>query len=159
MKTPLLAILLLGCSVAHARLTEKEDELIKRFGPVRGKAESHRSFQGRRYVVGTDLRFQSDQWRIAALLIDGRCAQINYSKVGDWTEEQIIGLLDRNGGSAMYQKSGTGLGKSHRTWKRADGVTAVFSLGQLTLTHPLYERRLEVLKAKAEAESKAAPKF
>lgn len=146
------------CS-AHARLTEKEDELIKRFGPVQLRGDTNRSFEGRSYKVGTTLTFRSEQWTIRAQLIDDRCAQITYGKIGSWTEEQIIGLLDRNGGYGTYKEERTGLGKGYRKWKQADGTAALFSLNTLELTHPLYERRLALLKAKAEAESKRPPKF
>ena len=147
------------CCSAQARLTEKESELIKRFGPVVSRSEDKRSFEGRTYTVGTSLSFHSDQWSIEVLMIDDRCAQITYRKIGSWTEEQIIGLLDRNGGYGTYKEQPTGLGRSYRKWKQADGVTAVFSMNTLELTHPLLERRLALLKAKAEAESKRPPKF
>lgn len=147
------------CCSAHARLTEKEPELIKRFGPVVSRSEDKRSFEGRTYTVGTSLSFRSDQWSIQVLMIDDRCAQITYSKIGSWTEEQIIGLLDRNGGSATYKEQPTGGGKINRKWKQSDGITAQFLINKLELTHPLLERRLALLKAKAEAESKRPPKF
>jgi hypothetical protein len=79
--------------------------------------------------------------------------------VGSWTNEQLIGLLDRNGGAAGYKEQKTGLGPSYRKWRQGDGVAAVFMLNKLTLTHPMLERRCARLKAKAEAESKRAPKF
>jgi hypothetical protein len=159
---PLWLFVILALSLvcpAHARLTEKEDDLVKRFGQVVSRLEQNRSFEGRTYWVGTRLSFRSDQWSIDVLMVDGRCAEIRYGKVGSWTSEQIIGLLDRNGGSAGYKEEKTGLGPSYRKWKQGDGVAAVFSLNRLTLTHPMLERRFALLKAKAEAESKRPPKF
>ncbi len=79
--------------------------------------------------------------------------------MGSWTNEQVIGLLDRNGGAAGYKEEKTGLGPSYRKWRQGDGVAAVFMLNKLTLTHPMLERRYARLKAKAEVESKRAPKF
>jgi hypothetical protein len=156
----LIAIFALSlvCPV-HARLTEKEDELIKRFGKVEMRSETKRSFEGRIYLVGIDLYFKSDQWSIHALMIDGRCAQITYKKTGSWTDEQIVGLLDRNGGYPSYIEQDTRLGRSLRKWKKEGGITAVYNTQELELTHPLLERRLALLKAKAEAESKQPPKF
>lgn len=153
----ILALSLIG--PAQARLTEKEEELIKRFGKVLARSEQNRSFEGRTFNVGTTLNFRADQWSIHVLMVDGRCAEISYGKVGSWTNEQIIGLLDRNGGAAGYKEEKTGLGPSYRKWKQRDGVAAVFMLNKLTLTHPMLERRYALLKAKAEAESKRAPKF
>ncbi|MEO5958768.1 MAG: hypothetical protein ABIZ49_00040 [Opitutaceae bacterium] len=153
------ALLFFFVSVAHARLTEKENELIARFGKVEMRTPEKTSIQGRTYEVGTNLHFRSEQWSIVALLIDDRCARITYRKVGDWTEEQIAGLLDRNGGAATYKEEKREIGESYRTWKQINGVTAVFLLGSLRITHPLYERRLAVLKSSAEAESKRPPKF
>lgn len=144
---------------AQARLTEKESELVARFGKVETRGPERAYIQGRTYDVGTNLYFKSDQWSIKALVIDDRCAVISYTKVGDWTEEQIVGLLDRNGGYVTFKQEETNLGKSYRKWKQADGVTAVFSGGKLELTHPLYARKLAVLKAKADADSKRPPKF
>lgn len=153
----LLSVLLVGS--AHARLTEKENELIVRFGKVETRIPENTSNQGRTYSVGTNLYFRSEQWSIVALLIDDRCARVTYRKVGDWTDEQIVGLLDRNGGYGTYREERHALGKNYRTWKQINGVTAVFSSGSLILTHSLYGRRLAVLKAKAEADSKRPPKF
>jgi hypothetical protein len=153
----LLSAMLVGTS--HARLTEKENELVARFGKVELRDPEITSIQGRTYNIGTNLHFRSEHWRITALLIDDRCARITYRKIGDWTDEQIVGLLDRNGGAGTYKEEQNRLGKSYRTWKQVNGVTAVFRLNTLTLTHPLYERRLALLKAKADAESKRPPKF
>lgn len=155
---PYAVFSLLSVVSVQARLTEKESELILRFGKVEMRGPERTSIQGRTYDVGTNLHFKSDQWTITALVIDDRCARITYGKVGDWTDEQIVGLLDRNGGFGTY-KEGTGLGKSYRTWKQVNGVTAVFAANTLRITHPLYDRRLAVLKAKADAESKRPPKF
>lgn len=158
-RLPLIVLSVIVTCVAQARLTEKETELIGRFGKVEMRGAERTYIQGRTYDVGTNLYFKSDQWGIKALVIDDRCAVISYTKVGDWTDEQIVGLLDRNGGYATFKQEPTGLGKSFRKWKQADGVTAVFSSGKLELTHPLYARKLAVLKAKADADSKRPPKF
>ncbi len=154
-----VCLALVSFTQVQARLTEKEPDLIKRFGPVVSRGDSRTSFEGRSFTVGKILSFRSDQWTIDTLMIDDRCSRITYRKVGNWTDEQIIGLLDRNGGYGTYKEERTGLGKSFRKWKQADGTLAQFSANDLTLTHPTYERRLALLKAKAQAESKQAPKF
>ncbi|MES2692066.1 MAG: hypothetical protein V4773_01245, partial [Verrucomicrobiota bacterium] len=91
-------------SLGFARLTEKEDELVKRFGPFTNRSAESASFEGRSYVVGTWLTFKADQWTIRTLVVEDRCAQIVYSKVGSWTDEQIVSLLDRNGGHGTYKE-------------------------------------------------------
>jgi hypothetical protein len=160
MKLPLYILgALLLVPVVQARLTETEDELVQRFGKVKTRTEERKSFEGRTFTIGPELRFVSDQWKISAVMIDGRCAQITYTKVGHWTEEQLVGMLERNGGFATYTEDKTKSSKVVRRWKQRDGTTAEFILNKFTLTHPAFERQLAVLKAKAEAESKRPPKF
>lgn len=83
---------------------------------------------------------------------------IIYNKIGSWTDEQLVSLLDRNGGYGAYKEE-KGLGKSLRNWKHRDGTTAQFKLSTMTLTHPMLDRHREKLRAQAKAASKQLPKF
>src|SRR4051812_11921420 len=89
----LVCMVALTATMAEARLGDKEAELVARFGPVQSRSVERKSFQGRIYVVGQVLGFRMEQWSIAVLMIDDRCAQIDYGKTGDWTEEQVATVL------------------------------------------------------------------
>jgi hypothetical protein len=145
--------------LAHARLGDKEPELVARFGAVRMRSEDMAAFEGRTYVVGTTLHFRMDQWTIYAVMIDDRCARITYGKPGTWTEEQVATAFNSNGGMANWKPDHESAPLNIRTWRRSDGAEARWSISGLQLTHPAYERRLSVLKAKAEADSHRPPKL
>lgn len=158
-RTLLLLAALVAVPSVFARLTETEAELIERFGPINKSSDDYNTYEGRRLYVGKWLSFKSDQWSIRTLIVDGRCVQIVYDKVGSWTEEQLVAMLDSNGGHAAFKEERPGTSKNNRKWKHRDGTTAVLVLRTLTLTHPMLDRHLEKLKAQAKAESKKLPKF
>jgi hypothetical protein len=126
---------------------------------VQARSNYTTGFEGRTYVVGTALHFNMEQWSIQALMIDGRCAQISYSKPGTWSEDQIATVFNSNGSMSNWKATPPDGPLLFRHWKRNDGATARWGMSGPELTHPAYERRLAVLKAKAEAESHRPPKL
>ncbi len=148
-----VAFSIFAVTMTFARLGETEPELVKRFGaPV--LRETHMvAFQGRTYVLGPALVFKTQDWRITCDLVDGRCARIHYTKVGDWTDEQFETVRNANAqGLKWRETSKPELGKLYREWRREDGAVAVWQMGvEMKITVPAYERA----KATAEATAKA----
>lgn len=155
-----LITLVLPVSV-RARLDETERELIARFGSPITRSKTVTTLQGRTYQLGPRLAFRQNDWFIDCDLIDGRCARISYSKVGNWTDDQILTVLTINAQGAKWTDvSNSHLRNLSRDWKREDGATAHWQQGiSLSITTPSFERAKQIAEAKAKAESGQIPKL
>lgn len=158
--------LILICSLfltssAFARLGETEAEMNARFGKPTSRSKHSIITQGAIREVGPALHYRQDDWIIQANLVDGRCVAISYSKRGDWTEDQIQLVLGSNSqGAAWTETTNPSIKKLQRSWKRADGGTAEWKIGQaMSLVSPAYARAKAVVEAKAKAEASRKPKI
>lgn len=144
------SIALLASANVSARLGEIEAELVTRFGSPTGRSNHSIYAQGKSIQMGPVLVFRQDDWSISCDLIDGRCVRINYSKRGDWSEEQIQLVLTSNSQGAKWElTSKPSANRYHRTWRRTDGSYADWRPTGMSLTWDAYE------KAKAKAEEAA----
>lgn len=154
MRLILLGSMLCLTTTLFARLGENEAQLIQRFGEPRLRT-SHSVFaQGKSWVLGPQLHFRQDDWSITAVLVDARCGHIHYTKVGEWTDEQFLAVLNANsqGGRWTETSKPGGIPKLQRSWRRDDGATTRWQLGVgLTLITPAYNRAKAVAEAKAAA--------
>lgn len=150
-----IAIILIFSLLAHcpalARLGETERQLIERFGEPESRTRHSIHAQGKFIDLGPKLVFREGDWRIACDLIDGKCVRIDYTKRGDWTEDQLQLVLNSNAQGAKWTETGKrSIARMIREWRRSDGSTAKWSKPQgFTLTWDAYE------KAKARAEERA----
>lgn len=121
----LTTVFLLGfASMAHARIGETEAQLVDRFGAVRARLPERTVEQGRVYALGERVVLKQGEWRVTAVLIDGYCAKITYTKTGAWTEQHYQDLLTVNAGRWAWTEVTGGAPKWQRTWRRADGLVA-----------------------------------
>lgn len=158
-KTVVLLILLLPV-VSFARLGETERQLADRFGEPTSRQIQKIIAQGKIIDLCPMLRFKQDDWSITCYLIDGRSSQENYSKQGEWTDEQIELVLTTNAQGAIWTPMKSGSPKLRREWKRADGATAIWQMGAgFTLIHPAYIRAKEQAEAKAKADASRLPRL
>lgn len=143
-----------------ARVGETEPELIKRFGQPRSRSKHVVSAQGRIWDLGPTLFFKDADWTIISDLVDGRCARIRYSKVGEWTEEHFATVLNANAQGETWTAKSDGRNKKLlREWKRSDGATAQWiATTGLQIVVPAYVRAKSVAEAKAKAAAAAAPR-
>jgi hypothetical protein len=124
-----LLLLVLGLSglvatVGEAHLGHTEAELVTCFGPVESRQAEHALVQGEALVIGARLTFRRDAWRVRAVMIDGRCAKITYTRRGRWTEAHYGELLEANADAAAWEEIAGGTPKWQRTWRRSDGLVA-----------------------------------
>ncbi len=162
MKSYCIAVLLSFFLTAQAvaRLGESEAELVKRFGPPTQRSSEKTATQGRFHEVAMRLTFRQGDWTIESSLVDGRCARERYSKVGEWSEEQIAQVLDSNAQGAKWtQTSKASSAKVLREWRRDDGATATWKLRVMVITHPAFEREKARVEAKAKADASKSPKI
>jgi hypothetical protein len=158
------ALILVGyvlcTTLASARLGETEQELTARFGSPSVRASERVVAQGKLHEIGTRLVFRQGDWHIESVMIDGRSSRESYTKVGDWTEDQIATVLNSNAqGGKWADTSKDSMKKVHREWRRNDGATAVWQIRSITLTHPAYGRAKTVAEAKAKANAARTPKL
>lgn len=162
MKSPVLFLLgyLALAPFALARLGETEQELTARFGPPSVRAAEKIVAQGKLHEIGTRLVFRDGDWHIESVVIDGRSSRESYTKVGDWTDDQLATVLNSNSqGGKWTETSKSTMKKVHREWRRNDGATAVWQIRSITLTHPAYGRAKTVAEAKAKANAARTPKI
>jgi len=134
-----------------ARLGENREELTERLGKTVATSKHVVAAQGKAITLGPTYIFKKDTWLIQCNMINERCAQINYSKPGDWTQEQIQTLLDNNTQGYRWVESKKST-KMIRKWTRSDKATAEWKFnGTMEMTSPIYE----VVKAKAAADAKS----
>jgi hypothetical protein len=154
MKIAVLFLLL--CTSAFARLGDTTLRLVERFGAPRATRDEQVYAQGKAIKIGERLSFIQDDWFISCTVIDGRCAKVEYSKLGEWTEQQIETVLTSNSQGARWTNTKN---KSYqKTWTRDDGATAQW-IGGFTLIHPAYELAKEKAKARAKGAASATPKI
>jgi hypothetical protein len=161
-KLRIIAILAVACllnSLGFARVGEVEEELVHRYGPVQSRQAAVKSAQGRTYTYGEYIRFRSEDWGINALLINGRCEEVTYSKSGEWTETQFKHLLEINGGRSQWEEQKTTIPQLRREWKRRDKVMAVWSGGGFEVKSPVVEQTRDAVAKAAKEEASRLPKF
>jgi len=161
LKSALLFFVLIFPSVVFARLGESENELIVRFGKPVSKVKETTSAQGKFPEIGMILTFRQGDWSIQCSLTDGRCSKISYSKSGDWSNDQILTVLNSNSQGARWSEiSNDAIKNLQRTWKRADGGIATWQLASgMTLTNPAYDRAKSRAEAKAKGDAAKIPKI
>jgi len=141
------------------RLGETEQELAARLGPPVSTAKEIIMVQGKGIEFGSELTFRQGDWAIECVIIDGRCAKEVYGKAGDWTEVQIVSVLNSNAQGGRWTDLSPELTKRvSRKWHRGDGAIAIWHLGSgMTLTDPAYERARRNAEANAKAEASRIP--
>jgi hypothetical protein len=154
------ALLAFFVSSLFARVGETEAQLVSRFGPPIARV-THKVFaQGKWYELGPTLTFKQEGWQMACDLVDGRCVKINYQKTGEWTDEQFQTVLNANSqGEKWIDLSVTGAVKIRRKWKRSDGAVATWTMRQMDIIVPAYERAKAIVEAKAKADANRRPKI
>lgn len=111
-------------TLGEARIGETEAQLVVRFGIVQTRLPERTVAEGRVYLLGERVVLKQNEWRVTAVLIDGRCAKITYHKAGAWTEQQLTDLLTVNTGQWRWREIISATPKWQRTWRRADGLVA-----------------------------------
>jgi hypothetical protein len=152
----LFLFLLFSISSAFARIEETEEELVKRFGPVESRRKEQITEHRKHYPFGDVLSFKAGSWYVNAVLIDERCAQIQYVKQGGrFAPEDIKKLLESNRNGFVWTTDSSG-----RKWVRGDGIIAEDSprFGFL-VTAPIYEKRKKQALESAKKEAIKAPHF
>jgi hypothetical protein len=157
--TLLLFLFLVACTSLSARLGETEPELVERFGKIILRGKERIAAQGRANEIGVTLSFKSDQWTVHAVLIDGRCERIRYSKSGAWTDEQLTYLLRQNYSSYPWRETSGKYRKSKRDWVRDDGAIATWNAFGLKITSRSYEQTVKSAEGEAATRSKQLPNF
>jgi hypothetical protein len=157
MKIAVLFLLL--CTSAFARLGDTTVRLVERFGAPKYTLDEQVFAQGKMMKIGDRMMFTQDDWNITCVIIDGRCAKVEYTKPGEWTEQQIETVLTTNSQGARWTKtSKPNTEKFRREWKRADGAVAVWSNG-FSLVHPAYELAKTRAKDRAKGQAGVTPKI
>ncbi len=159
MRTILILLLGLIPLCAHARLGETKDQLQQRFGAPVGNSTDMIIAQSKSIELCPILTFRQDDWYIMCHIIDGRSAQEDYEKRGDWTDEQILLVLTANSqGEKWAETFHPSLNKEQREWRRDDGATAVWHrVGNFTVTHPAYNLAKQRAQDKAKANASCLP--
>lgn len=152
-------LVLLPCCV-QARLGETAEQLTARFGKPQMHYVEHVFAQGKMLDFCLVLEFRQDDWAITCNMVNGKCVKIQYSKKGDWTEEQIQTVLESNKQQDVWKEvSKPSLKKIKREWSRSDSATAVWSTSSITIVTPAYDLAKKQLQDKAKEQSKAMPKI
>lgn len=144
---------------APARVGETEEQLAHRYGTVKSRQLARKSSQGRVYTYGEYLNFHSDDWKVRALLINGRCEEINYSKLGEWTDIQFRHLLEINGGRAQWAEVQSRNPKLRREWRRHDKTSAQWGIAGFNIKTPVADQAREAVEKAAKEEASKLPKF
>lgn len=145
----------------YGRLGETEQELVARFGPPISKLNESTLTQGKVVEFGSKIGFRQGEWTIESVLIEGRCAKEVYSKVGDWTDDQIRAVLTSNSqGEGWADVSKDSTKWLVREWHRTDGAVALWQKGVgMTVIHSAYDRAKQKAEAKAKADASRIPKI
>lgn len=154
--------LVLGCLLAvtaFARVGETEEQLAHRYGAVTSRQPARKSSQGRINTYGEYLNFRSDDWTVRALLINGLCEEINYSKLGEWTDIQFRHLLEINGGRSNWAEVPGRHPKLRREWRRHDKTTARWGIGGFEVQTPVVEQARAAVEKAAKEDASKLPKF
>lgn len=146
---PLLACSLIA-PVAAARVGETEPELVARYGAITSRQPARKSAQGKMHIYGERLVFRTPDWAISAVVIGGRCEEINYMKEGDWTGVQFSFLLELNGDRAQWTEQPTRNPDNHRAWLRRDKTTAGWGLSGFMIRTPVIAQVLAGMEKSAE---------
>ncbi|MDP2138887.1 MAG: hypothetical protein Q8J74_13635, partial [Candidatus Didemnitutus sp.] len=93
-------------SPVMARLGESEKELIARFGEPVGRSKHNVVLPDQIIELGPTLIFRQGDWRMKCDLVAGRCLRINYSKPGEWIEDQIQLVLGTNAQGSAWTETG-----------------------------------------------------
>jgi hypothetical protein len=140
---------------------ETEQDLIKRYGVVKNRTPERIHAQGRSYTVGENLHFQTDDWHIRALLIEGRCEKIHYNKAGNWSEAQIRHLLGINRGQTQWAEQKTPNPSLRREWLRHENTRAVWqkAMHGFVVTTAMVERATHAAQSLAAKQAAQLPDF
>lgn len=158
MKIAVLFLLL--CTCAFARLGETTLRLVERFGAPKFTQNENVYAQGKTMKIGERMLFKQDDWNITCVIIDGRCAKVEYTKPGEWTEQQIETVLTSNSQGARWTKtSKPNTEKFKRTWTRQDGAMADWSFGGCSVEHPAYELAKAKAQGRAKGEASVTPRI
>jgi len=159
MRKMLINILCLMPVVSYGRLGETEAQLQQRFGPPTSQSKDMIMSQGKIFELCPILTFKQDDWYIHSHIVEGRCALEAVSKPGEWTDAQITLVLTSNAQSAKWTEiTNPSLRKLRREWRREDGATAIWQLGQgFVVTHPAYNLAKQRAQDKAKANASRLP--
>jgi hypothetical protein len=119
-----MMVALLPVSSVEAGIGETEEQLVARHGAVDARLPERMLEQGRIFILGERIVLKRAEWRVTAVLLEGRCAKITYGKSGAWTDSQYMELLARNAGGWRWNEILGGAPKWQRTWRREDGLVA-----------------------------------
>jgi hypothetical protein len=142
---------------AHAQLAVEEPALVAVYGEISHRSKETINLEKWLWTIGERVFFAEKRWKTSATMVEGKCVRLNFSKDGSWTTPELRVLFDLNGGYASFSEQPTD-NLQFRTWKHRSGIEAKVRGSVLTITHPLYQRRLAALEAEAKARAKAAPK-
>lgn len=144
MHCPRLLGLFLACclsaSVAAGRVGDPEPELVARYGAVTSRQPARKSVQGRMHIYGERLGFRFEFWTVSAVVIAGRCEEIEYTLEGKWTEPHFRRLLEINGGWTAWTEQKTRNPDNHRAWRRRDNTAATWGLSGFMIRTPAAEQ-------------------
>jgi hypothetical protein len=154
---PLLACSLIA-PVASARVGESEPELVARYGAVTSRQPARKSSQGQMHIYGERLVFRTPDWGVSAVMIGGRCEEINYTKAGDWTKVHFSYLLELNGGRASWTEQPTLNPAIRRDWQRRDKTMAWWGFTGFMIRTPAIDRALASMEKPAPENTARTPK-
>lgn len=150
----IITLLLITACTSYARLGDTETQMVQRWGSPKMTSEEKTFAQGKYYTIGKNLHFTADDWRITALVIEGRCARITYAKPGDWDDGQKALVLTTNAQGAKWTRTPKPI---IQTWRREDGATAELILNQFKLEHPAFIRAVEKAKSQGDSDASKRP--
>jgi hypothetical protein len=156
-----MVLLLAALAPCAARIGETEAELAKRLGSPHTRTTHKVAAQGKLFELGPSLSFKQGDWRIQCDLVDDRCVRISYTKIGQWSDEQLQTVLNANSQGATWTEVGRpSARKSSREWRRSDGAVATWvSTVGIKIRVPAYDRAKTVAEAKAAASARQTPKI
>lgn len=157
-----LAFLLLVLpTLAFARLGETEPQLTARFGAPISRSAEITTGQGKILEFGTKFTYRQDDWAIDCVIVDGRSVKESYRKSGEWTDVQVIAVINGNSQGAKWtEQTKESIRKLAREWRRSDGAEASWNMGLgITVTHPAYKKAKDLVEAKAKAAAGKMPKI
>jgi len=151
----LLALFLLTIYTCYARLGDTPERMIERWGYPKSVSDAVIYAENHSYKIGDTFTFRDGEWTFSAIVIEGRCAKITYSKPTSWTDEQKLMVLNANSQGAGWRMVRSG---PFPQWKRDDGGQALF-VAAFELEHPAYNRAVEKAKIDAKAQASRKPKI